>query len=54
MTRRSLSVRGRAITIACTDQKRSERLYERVLGRQRIPGDGYGCSWFRLGELTPR
>lgn len=43
---------GRAVTIACTDQRRSERFYEGVLAAERIPGDGYGCSWFRLGPLT--
>lgn len=43
---------GKAITVACTDQIRSERFYESVLGAKRIPGDGYGCSWFRLGSLT--
>jgi catechol 2,3-dioxygenase-like lactoylglutathione lyase family enzyme len=40
------------VTIACTDQKRSERFYEGVLGAKRLPGDGYGCSWFQLGALT--
>jgi predicted enzyme related to lactoylglutathione lyase len=24
--------------------------YEKVLGATRLPGDGYGCPWFRLGE----
>jgi len=23
-----------------------------VLGAERLPGDGYGCSWFQLGALT--
>jgi catechol 2,3-dioxygenase-like lactoylglutathione lyase family enzyme len=43
---------GKAVTIACTHQKRSERFYEKVLGAKRLPGDGYGCSWFTLGALT--
>jgi len=52
MARRSVRFHGKAVTIACTDQKRSERFYEGVLGAKRLPGDGYGCSWFRLGDLT--
>ncbi|MBX9627407.1 MAG: VOC family protein [Gemmataceae bacterium] len=43
---------GRAVTIACTDRRPSGRFYEGVLGAGRLPGDGYGCSWFRLGALT--
>jgi catechol 2,3-dioxygenase-like lactoylglutathione lyase family enzyme len=52
MPRRTVAFQGKAITIACTDQKRSERFYEGVLGAKRLPGDGYGCSWFQLGALT--
>jgi hypothetical protein len=52
MPRRSVRFHGKALTIACTDRKRSERFYEGVLGAERLPGDGYGCSWFRLGALT--
>lgn len=52
MARRSVPFRGRAVTIACTDRERSERFYEGVLGAGRVPGDGHGCSWFRLGDLT--
>ncbi len=43
---------GKAVTIACSDQDRSERFYERVLGAKRLPTEGVGCPWFRLGELT--
>src|SRR3712207_7029695 len=37
---------------ACTDTHRSAAFYQRVLGAVPIPGDGYGCPWYRLGELT--
>ncbi len=43
---------GRSVTIACTDRERSERFYVDVLGAALIPGDGYGCRWYRLGSLT--
>lgn len=52
MLRKRISFRIRAVAIACTDQKRSERFYERILGARRQPRDGSGCAWFRLGELT--
>ncbi len=43
---------GRSVTIACTDRRRSERFYAQVLGATPLPGDGHGCPWYRLGELT--
>lgn len=52
MEKRTNSFLGKAVTIACTDQVRSEHFYAGVLGAERMPGDGYGCSWFRLGALT--
>jgi catechol 2,3-dioxygenase-like lactoylglutathione lyase family enzyme len=52
MAANKVAFRGQAVTIACTDKQRSERFYEGVLGAKRLPGDGYGCPWFRLGELT--
>jgi catechol 2,3-dioxygenase-like lactoylglutathione lyase family enzyme len=48
----NVSFRGKAVTIVCTAQHRSERFYHEVLGAERIPGDGYGCRWFTLGGLT--
>ena len=47
-----VSFLGRSVTIACTDRDRSERFYVGVLGAAPIPGDGYGCRWYRLGSLT--
>ena len=43
---------GKAITICCTDQSSSEAFYEGILGAQRLPTEGFGCSWFQLGRLT--
>ena len=43
---------GKSVTIACTDRQRSEQFYVGVLGAVAIPGDGYGCPWFRLGSLV--
>jgi predicted enzyme related to lactoylglutathione lyase len=40
-----------AITIVCTDLTRSMRFYEQALGAVREPDDGYGCPWFKLGQL---
>jgi catechol 2,3-dioxygenase-like lactoylglutathione lyase family enzyme len=45
-------LRGGAITIACTDRRRSEHFYEKILGAKISPGDGYGCPWLQLGSLT--
>jgi catechol 2,3-dioxygenase-like lactoylglutathione lyase family enzyme len=49
-----LAFRVKALTIACTDHRRSERFYRRVLGAEALPTDdpGYGCPWLRLGPLA--
>jgi catechol 2,3-dioxygenase-like lactoylglutathione lyase family enzyme len=44
--------RGKAITISCTDAERSAAFYRGVLGASPLPGDGFGCQWYRLGELV--
>lgn len=46
--------RFRALTIACTDHRRSEQFYRDVLGAETMPTDdpGYGCPWLRLGTLA--
>jgi catechol 2,3-dioxygenase-like lactoylglutathione lyase family enzyme len=44
--------RGKAITISCTDRDRSAAFYRNVLGAVPLPGDGYGCQWYRLGDLV--
>lgn len=46
--------RVKALTIACTDHRRSERFYRRVLGAEPLPtaDPGYGCPWLRLGSLA--
>lgn len=51
---RQLSFRVKALTIACTDQRRSERFYRDVLGAVTESTDdpGYGCLWLRLGTLV--
>ena len=51
-SRTRLSFRGKAITVACTDKARSQQFYEDLLGAELLPGDGYGCPWYRLGSLT--
>lgn len=44
---------GKAITVCCTDPRRSERFYVDVLGAVRLPDDGHGgCRWYKLGALT--
>jgi|HubBroStandDraft_6_1064221.scaffolds.fasta_scaffold327841_2 catechol 2,3-dioxygenase-like lactoylglutathione lyase family enzyme len=40
-----------ALTIACTDVKRSERFYHTILGAERIPTDNGIGWWYRLGML---
>ena len=46
------SFRTRALTVACTDLRRSERFYRDILGATDItPEPGMGCPWFRLGSL---
>jgi predicted enzyme related to lactoylglutathione lyase len=49
MTIGTVSFRPKAIVIACTDHHRSAQFYAGVLGAVLIPGDGYGCPWFRMG-----
>src|SRR5204862_5614968 len=46
--------RFKALTISCTDHRRSERFYRKVLGATTLPtGDsGYGCLWLRLGSVA--
>jgi catechol 2,3-dioxygenase-like lactoylglutathione lyase family enzyme len=53
MARHKLSFRVKALTIACTDHRQSERFYREVLGAATLPTDdpGYGCLWLRLGTL---
>jgi predicted enzyme related to lactoylglutathione lyase len=49
-----LSFRVKALTIACTDHRRSERFYREVLGAATLPTDdpGYGCLWLQIGTLA--
>lgn len=53
MASRKPAFRVKALTIACTDRRRSERFYRTVLGATPFPTDdpGYGCPWLRLGSL---
>jgi O-acetyl-ADP-ribose deacetylase (regulator of RNase III)/catechol 2,3-dioxygenase-like lactoylglutathione lyase family enzyme len=44
--------RMRAITIACTDVKRSTEFYATILGATRLPTDNGIGHWFRLGEIN--
>ncbi len=50
----NLSFRFKALTIACTDHRRSEAFYRDVLGATTFPTDdpGYGCPWLQLGTLV--
>ena len=51
--RTEVVVRGRSITIACTDKARSVRFYQELLGAEPLPdSEGYGCPWFQLGTIT--
>lgn len=43
--------RLRALTIVCTDQKRSEEFYGTLLGAARITTDNGTSRWYRLGKL---
>jgi catechol 2,3-dioxygenase-like lactoylglutathione lyase family enzyme len=53
MASNEVSFRGKALTIACTDLRRSARFYEEVLGAAVVPTeDGIGCPWYRLGSLV--
>lgn len=49
-----LAFRFKALTIACTDHRRAEEFYRKVLGAVPLPTDdpGYGCPWLRLGSLA--
>jgi catechol 2,3-dioxygenase-like lactoylglutathione lyase family enzyme len=49
MAKGKVEFRPKAVVISCIDHHRSARFYEGVLGASRLPGDGYGCPWFRLG-----
>jgi catechol 2,3-dioxygenase-like lactoylglutathione lyase family enzyme len=51
MARHRLSFRVKALTIACTDHRRSESFYRDVLGATTFPtaDPGYGCLWLQLG-----
>ena len=45
--------RGKAVTIACTNRRASERFYEEVLGARILPGDYQGaCPSYQLGSLV--
>jgi catechol 2,3-dioxygenase-like lactoylglutathione lyase family enzyme len=54
MAHRSQPFRVKALTIACTDHRRSERFYRDVLGATTFPthDPGYGCPWLKLGTLA--
>jgi catechol-2,3-dioxygenase len=49
-----LAFRFKALTIACTDHRRSEEFYRTVLGAVPLPTDdpGYGAPWLQLGSLA--
>ena len=49
-----LPFRFKALTIACTDHRRSEEFNRKVLGAEPLPtaDPGYGCPWLRLGSLV--
>ena len=51
MASRKPAFRVRALTIACTDAKRSARFYRDVLGAAVLPTDNGVGWWFRLGSL---
>ncbi|HKB03064.1 MAG TPA: VOC family protein [Gemmataceae bacterium] len=53
MARNKLKFRCKALTIACTDRRRSERFYTSVLGATAVKTpDDIGCPWFRLGSFV--
>lgn len=53
MAGRKPAFRVKALTVACTDLKRSERFYKTVLGAEVMAtDDGTGCPWYRLGSLA--
>ena len=41
----------KALTIVCSDARRSGRFYQEVLGAVLLPGE-ITCQWYRLGSLT--
>jgi catechol 2,3-dioxygenase-like lactoylglutathione lyase family enzyme len=47
----TLAFRVRALTVACTDVKRSKQFYETVLGASEVPTDNGVGWWYRLGPL---
>src|SRR5215208_4185286 len=48
-----LSFRFRALTVVCSDLRRSERFYKSLLGAAVVKTpDGIGCPWFRLGSFV--
>ncbi len=49
MAKGKVRFQPKALVISCRDHHRSAQFYEGVLGAIRLPGDGYGCPWFRLG-----
>src|SRR4051794_107954 len=52
MARRKLAFRMKALTVACTDLKRSQHFYKTVLGAEPVAtDDGIGCPWYRLGTV---
>lgn len=52
MVEAKATFRATAVTIACTDIARTTRFYEEVLGAVLEPGDGYGCRWYKLGQMS--
>ena len=46
------SFAGKAVSVCCTDLRRSERFYVETLGAAPLPTDGPGCRWYQLGALT--
>jgi catechol 2,3-dioxygenase-like lactoylglutathione lyase family enzyme len=53
MARTKLTFRFKALTVACSDLRRSERFYKSVLGAAVVKTpDGIGCPWFRLGSFV--
>src|SRR5829696_883682 len=53
MPRTKLTFRFKALTVACSDLRRSERFYKSLLGAAVVKTpDGIGCPWFRLGSFV--
>ncbi len=51
MTERAPTFRLKALTVACSDLRRSQRFYEHVLGAVPDRREGFGCPWYRLGDV---